>query len=142
MGGHDGRVYRRMLVDVPVRNGVSRRKRALGAGGRALALALGLAGGPVAAQIQVVSAGGEYETFHPRPVAARTGAGGGDFQAAMDRAFGAGRWRKTSGYRTQAQENALRRQGARGDPFAARLVEDEVLVRHAALARPPRGRPA
>jgi hypothetical protein len=74
-------------------------------------LALCAAPTGVAAQIQVVSAGGEYETFHPRP-AARAQAAGGDFQATMDQVFGPGRWRKTSGYRTQAQENALRRQGA------------------------------
>ena len=35
-----------------------------------------------------------------------------DFQAAMDQVFGPGRWRQTSGYRTIAQEDALRRQGA------------------------------
>jgi hypothetical protein len=74
-------------------------------------LALCAAPTGVAAQIQVVSAGGEYETFHPKPVAQAPASGEG-FQAAMDRAFGAGRWRKTSGYRSQAQENALRRQGA------------------------------
>jgi hypothetical protein len=98
------------LVESLVRDGLAGWKRVTGAGG--LAMALCLAGGPAAAQIQVVSAGGEYETFHPRPVAAQAGASGEGFQAAMDRAFGAGRWRKTSGYRTQAQENALRRQGA------------------------------
>jgi hypothetical protein len=75
-------------------------------------MALCLAGGPAAAQIQVTSAGAEYESFHPRPVAQTTAASGEDFQATMDRTFGPGRWRKTSGYRTQAQENALRRQGA------------------------------
>lgn len=92
-----------------VRDGVSRLRRAIGAG--ALAMALGLAG-PAAAQIQVTSAGAEYESFHPRPVARAAAATGEDFQATMDRTFGPGRWRKTSGYRTQAQENALRRQGA------------------------------
>jgi hypothetical protein len=30
----------------------------------------------------------------------------------MDRVFGPGRWRETSGFRTMAQEEALRRQGA------------------------------
>ena len=85
-------------------------RRAIGAGG--LTLAFCLAGAPAVAQIQVVSAGAEYETFHPRPVAKAPAANGEDFQATMDRVFGAGRWRKTSGYRTQAQENALRRQGA------------------------------
>jgi uncharacterized protein YjeT (DUF2065 family) len=76
-----------------------------------LTLALCLTGGAAAAQIQVTSAGAEYESFHPRPHA-RAAASGEDFQTAMDRVFGPGRWRKTSGYRTQAQENALRRQGA------------------------------
>lgn len=33
-------------------------------------------------------------------------------RATMDRVFGVGRWRQTSGYRTAAQEDALRRQGA------------------------------
>ena len=34
------------------------------------------------------------------------------FHAMMDRLFGAGRWRETGGYRSQAKENELRRQGA------------------------------
>lgn len=34
------------------------------------------------------------------------------FRATMDRTFGPGGWRQTSGYRTRAQEDALRRQGA------------------------------
>lgn len=34
------------------------------------------------------------------------------FRATMDRVFGPGGWRQTSGYRTSAQEEALRRQGA------------------------------
>jgi len=34
------------------------------------------------------------------------------FRAAMDRVFGPGGWRVTSGYRTPAQEDALRRRGA------------------------------
>ena len=63
------------------------------------------------AQIEVVSADADYARFHPKPVAA-TSAPGGDFSATMDRVFGPGRWRQTSGYRSQAQENALRRQGA------------------------------
>jgi hypothetical protein len=62
-----------------------------------------------AGTMQVVSAGDEYEKFHPRPHAA---APRGDFHATMDQVFGAGRWRQTSGYRTRAQEDALRRQGA------------------------------
>jgi hypothetical protein len=35
-----------------------------------------------------------------------------DIHATMDSVFGEGRWRLTSGYRTVAQENALRRAGA------------------------------
>ena len=72
-----------------------------------------LAGAAVADPIQVVSAGAEYAALHPRPVAETRGAPPhGDFHATMDRVFGAGRWRQTSGYRTSAQEEALRRQGA------------------------------
>lgn len=73
---------------------------------------------PACAIIEVTSAGAEYAALHPRPVAkpaARTATrmvGSGEFQAVMDQVFGPGRWRQTSGYRTQAQENALRRQGA------------------------------
>jgi len=93
-----------------VRDGFLRLRRAACAGG--LILASCLVGAPAAAQIQVTSAGAEYESFHPRPVARAAAASGEDFQATMDRTFGPGRWRKTSGYRTQAQENALRRQGA------------------------------
>ncbi len=62
-----------------------------------------------AAQIQVVTAGQEYDAAHPRPVAK---ASVEDFHSTMDRVFGAGRWRQTSGYRTKAQEDALRRRGA------------------------------
>jgi hypothetical protein len=93
-----------------VRDGFTGLRRAIGAGG--LALAVCLAGEPAVAQIQVVSAPAEYERLHPKPVAEAERPAGGDFQATMDRTFGAGQWRKTSGYRTQAQENALRRQGA------------------------------
>ena len=35
-----------------------------------------------------------------------------NIHATMDRVFGEGRWRLTSGYRTVAEENALRRAGA------------------------------
>jgi len=38
----------------------------------------------------------------------------------MDRVFGPGQWRQTSGYRTPAQEDALRREGA-GTVPAGRL---------------------
>ncbi|MGZ6016463.1 MAG: hypothetical protein ACXWKM_12025, partial [Phenylobacterium sp.] len=74
--------------------------------------ALGALAGPaLAGAIEVVSADADYARFHPKPVAAAPTAGG-DFTATMDRVFGAGRWRQTSGYRTRAQEDALRRQGA------------------------------
>ena len=76
------------------------------------ALALGLASAAGAGTIQVTSADAEYAAFHPRARAAAAPVSGEDFQATMDRVFGPGRWRKTSGYRTQAQEDALRRQGA------------------------------
>lgn len=92
-----------------VRDGFTGLRRALGAGG--LLTALCLAAAPTAAQIQVVSAPAEYERLHPKPVA-KAEAHGVDFKATMDQVFGAGRWRKTSGYRTLAQENALRREGA------------------------------
>jgi len=59
--------------------------------------------------MQVVSADAEYAAFHPRPVAKPAGE---DFSSTMDRVFGQGRWRLTGGYRSEAQENALRRQGA------------------------------
>ena len=38
------------------------------------------------------------------------------FRAMMDRVFGSGRWRETSGYRSLAQENALRKEGAGAVP--------------------------
>ena len=99
-----------MLVGSQVRDGSRGLWRAIGAGG--LTLALCLAGRPAAAQIQVVSAHAEYLSFHPRHATARAKVSSGDFQATMDQVFGEGRWRLTSGYRTEAQENALRRQGA------------------------------
>jgi hypothetical protein len=68
-----------------------------------------MATGAWAGTMQVVSAGDEYESFHPKPV---TKAGRGDFHSTMNRVFGPGRWRLTSAYRTQVQEDALRRQGA------------------------------
>jgi hypothetical protein len=72
-------------------------------------MAFGLATAAAAGPIQVVSAGDEYATFHPRRAAPAAAKG---FQATMDQVFGPGRWRQTSGYRTPAQENALRREGA------------------------------
>ncbi|THD61498.1 hypothetical protein [Phenylobacterium sp.] len=84
----------------------------LAAAGAASGLAaLWLATGASAGTIEVVSADADYARFHPKPAAAAP-ATGGDFSATLDRVFGPGRWRQTSGYRTVAQENALRRQGA------------------------------
>ncbi|HEV7385157.1 MAG TPA: hypothetical protein VGN89_09790, partial [Phenylobacterium sp.] len=79
-----------------------------------VALALCLAGGAAAGSIQIVSANEEFNAAHPERAAKRSSAkaSGNDFHSTMDRVFGPGRWRQTSGYRTQAQENALRRQGA------------------------------
>ena len=48
-----------------------------------------------------------------------------DFHATLDRVFGEGRWRQTSGFRTTAQENALRRAGA-GTVAAGRLSKHSV----------------
>lgn len=77
------------------------------------AIALLLASPAAAGTIQVVSVDDEYAAFHPRPVAkTTTRVSGEDFRSIMDRVFGPGRWRMTSSYRSQAQEDALRRQGA------------------------------
>lgn len=81
----------------------------LAAGAILAATALGPVGVAAAGTIQVVSADEEHAAAHPRPA---DPASADDFEATMDRVFGSGRWRQTSGYRTQAQENALRRQGA------------------------------
>jgi hypothetical protein len=62
-----------------------------------------------AGTIQVVSAGDEFAAAHPRRAAKAMPAA---FHSTMDNVFGPGRWRQTSGYRTQAQEDALRQQGA------------------------------
>jgi hypothetical protein len=77
----------------------------------ATGLGLAFATTAAAGTIEVVSADADYARFHPKPVAASP-APSGDFSATMDRVFGAGRWRQTSGFRTRAQEDALRRQGA------------------------------
>ena len=79
-----------------------------------VAMALCLAGGSAAGSIQIVSAHEEFSAAHPERAAKRAAgkASGEDFRSTMDRIFGPGRWRQTSGYRTQAQEDALRRQGA------------------------------
>jgi len=72
-----------------------------------MALCMATAAG--AGTIQVVSAADEFRAAHPRPAA--RGAGD-DFRSTMDQVFGQGRWRQTSGYRSQAEEDTLRRQGA------------------------------
>jgi hypothetical protein len=71
----------------------------LGLGGPALAARHAPPPAPAEPVIAVVSADDEV----PPP---------DDFRATLDRVFGPGRWRQTSGYRSVAQENALRRQGA------------------------------
>jgi hypothetical protein len=98
------------LVESLVRDGsflLRAAARVICAGGLLTALVLGTAAS--AGSIEVTAAGDEYEAAHPKPVAP---AAGDDFQTTMDKVFGQGRWRQTSGYRTQAQENALRRHGA------------------------------
>ena len=74
---------------------------------------------PSEPSIQVVSADDEAEKANPglyrRPAVSQaplTAAQREQFRAALDEVFGPGRWRETSGFRTRAQENALRRQGA------------------------------
>lgn len=85
--------------------------------GLVLALGMALGGGGIARAglPTVVSADQEAEAVNPGRAAHRTAAeikADEDFRATMDRVFGPGRWRQTSGYRTIAQENALRRSGA------------------------------
>ncbi|MBS0334812.1 MAG: hypothetical protein JSS35_18735 [Proteobacteria bacterium] len=70
---------------------------------------------PAAPAILVVSAHDEAERANPglyrrQPAAAPRQQE--QFRAALDDVFGEGRWRQTSGYRTVAEENALRRHGA------------------------------
>jgi hypothetical protein len=77
----------------------------------AVFIGLSLGASAAVAAIEVVNAGDEYSAAHPHPKAVRR-ASASDFHATMDQVFGEGRWRQTSGFRTQAQENALRRQGA------------------------------
>ncbi|HXA40201.1 MAG TPA: hypothetical protein VNW53_14470 [Phenylobacterium sp.] len=87
------------------------------------ALAIRAAAAPSAAPvIAVVSADDEAEKANPgrhRREHAEAPPPN-DFKTMMDRVFGPGRWRETSGYRTVAQENALRRAGA-GTVPAGRL---------------------
>ena len=83
--------------------------------GLAIGAGLGLAGPARAGLPIVVSADEEAEAANPGHARHRTPAqikADNDFRATMDRMFGPGRWRQTSGYRTRAQEDALRRRGA------------------------------
>jgi hypothetical protein len=50
------------------------------------------------------------------PASATSDAPGERFRSTMDQVFSPGRWRQTSGYRTPAQEDELRRQGAGAVP--------------------------
>ena len=75
----------------------------------AVAMSALFAEGAQAGTIQVVSAGDEFASFHPKKVKV---ASEDDFHTTMNKVFGEGRWRQTSGYRTRAQEDELRRQGA------------------------------
>jgi hypothetical protein len=81
----------------------------------ALVLALGVCG-TACAQMVITSADDEAEHANPGRSGHRAGPHGpqaaGDFHQTMDQVFGQGRWRQTSGYRSQAQEDALRRAGA------------------------------
>src|SRR5690242_11786991 len=89
-------------------------------------LALGVGAPRARADLpQIVSADDEAEKANPgrserraqqHPQRARRH----NIHATMDRVFGEGGWRLTSGYRTVAQENALRRAGA-GTVPAGRL---------------------
>jgi len=75
----------------------------------ALATAACLPPAAQAGTIEVVSAGAEFAAAHPKKIKV---ASQDDFHSTMNKVFGEGRWRQTSGYRTKAQEDELRRQGA------------------------------
>jgi uncharacterized protein YjeT (DUF2065 family) len=80
-----------------------------------IVLAFSLAGAAAAGLPIIVSADQEAEAVNPGHAWHRTPAeikADEDFRTTMDRVFGPGRWRQTSGYRTRAQEDALRRAGA------------------------------
>ena len=49
---------------------------------------------------------------HDSSAAPASGPSGDGFQSKMDRVFGPGGWRETSGYRSEAREDELRREGA------------------------------
>lgn len=52
------------------------------------------------------------EAEGPRPAVIGSAASQSEFNMRMNEVFGAGRWRETGGYRTQARENQLRAEGA------------------------------
>jgi hypothetical protein len=72
-------------------------------------LGLATATGAAAAHRSVAPSADADDDGAATPVATRPAEA---FHATMDRAFGAGRWRQTSGYRSQAREDELRREGA------------------------------
>jgi hypothetical protein len=98
-------------------------------GGPVLAARHAAPSAPADAVIAVVSADDEAEKANPgrhrRHEPEAEAAPPGDFKTLMDRVFGEGHWRQTSGYRTAAQENALRRAGA-GTVPAGRLSRHSV----------------
>jgi len=59
------------------------------------------------AEAEAANPGRSARRSPPRPARTRS-----DVHSTLDRVFGEGRWRQTSGYRTASQENALRRAGA------------------------------
>jgi hypothetical protein len=86
---------------------------------------------PAEPTIAVVSADDEAEKANPgrhrrhQPEPEAASAPADDFKTMMDQVFGEGGWRQTSGYRTVAQENALRRAGA-GTVPAGRISRHSV----------------
>lgn len=88
----------------------------LALGGPAMAARHAAPAPPAPSVIAVVSADDEAEKANPgrrrRHPPEPEAAPPADFKAMMDQVFGEGGWRQTSGYRTVAQENALRRAGA------------------------------
>jgi len=103
------------LADIPAPDGVRngrqpesgtlRFKAILGAGLVALCPVSGASAQSVAADPQTVEL-----------ARATSDAPGERFRSTMDQVFSPGRWRQTSGYRTPAQEDELRRQGAGAVP--------------------------
>ena len=86
--------------------------------GLAIGAGLGLAGPARAGLPIVVSADEEAEAANPGHARHRTPAqikADNDFRATMDRMFGPGRWRQTSGYRTRARRTLPPLGGNPGD---------------------------